>query len=87
VADITKFFPGRLAGPSYIKDLKGPFPDIPFVPTGGVDKTNVKDWFKVGVIAVGAGSSLCPKDLVSNDQYVKITEIAKEFVNVVNSVK
>ena len=39
--DIIKVFPGRLAGPSYIKDLRGPFPDIPFMPTGGVDQDNV----------------------------------------------
>lgn len=86
-ADIIKIFPGRLAGPSYIKDLRGPFPDIPFMPTGGVDKTNVAEWFKVGVIAVGAGSSLCPKNLVIEGKFEEITHIAKEFVEAVNSAK
>ena len=85
--DIIKIFPGRLAGPNYIKDLRGPFPDIPFMPTGGVNKDNVADWFKVGVVAVGAGSSLCPKELVKCEDYYKITEIAREFVAVVDSVK
>jgi len=84
-ADIIKIFPGQLAGPSYIKDLRGPFPNIPFMPTGGVDKDNVAEWFKVGVVAVGAGSNLCPKDLVLKGEYHKITEIAREFVNSVNS--
>jgi len=86
-ADIIKIFPGRLAGPNYIKDLRGPFPEIPFMPTGGVDKDNVSDWFKVGVVAVGAGSSLCPKELVKNEEFGKITRIAKEFVKIVNAVK
>jgi len=86
-ADVIKIFPGRLAGPNYIKDLKGPFPEIPFMPTGGVNKDNVADWFKVGVVAVGAGGSLCPKGLVVGEEYQKITEIAKEFVEVVKSVK
>ena len=85
--DIIKIFPGRLAGPNYIKDLRGPFPYIPFMPTGGVNKDNVADWFKVGVVAVGASSSLCPKELVKCEDYYKITEIAREFVAVVNSVK
>ncbi len=84
-ADVIKIFPGRLAGPKYIKDLKGPLPHIPVMPTGGVDKDNVAEWFKVGVVAVGAGSSLCPKDLVFNEDYSKITEIAKAFVEEVNS--
>jgi len=86
-ADIIKIFPGSLAGPSYIKDLRGPFPDIPFIPTGGVNKENIHEWFKVGVIAVGAGSNLCPKDLVINEEYEKITAIAREFVEAVNMAK
>jgi 2-dehydro-3-deoxyphosphogluconate aldolase / (4S)-4-hydroxy-2-oxoglutarate aldolase len=84
-ADIIKIFPGRLAGPNYIKDLKGPFPDIPVMPTGGVNKDNLADWFKVGVVAVGAGSALCPKDLVKNEDYDQITKVAKAFVDEVNS--
>jgi 2-dehydro-3-deoxyphosphogluconate aldolase/(4S)-4-hydroxy-2-oxoglutarate aldolase len=85
--DIIKIFPGSLAGPRYIKDLRGPFPDIPFMPTGGVDIDNVGEWFKVGVVAVGAGSSLCPKQLVLNGEFRRITEIARKFVEVVNAVK
>lgn len=86
-ADVIKIFPGRLAGPKYIKDLKGPLPHIPVMPTGGVDKDNVAEWFKVGVVAVGAGSSLCPKEMVLNEEFSKITEIAKAFVEEVNSCR
>ena len=86
-ADVIKIFPGSLAGPSYIKALKGPFPDIPVMPTGGVNKDNLADWFKVGVVAVGAGSSLCPKDMVLNEAYDQITEVARAFVAAVEAVK
>ena len=86
-ADVIKIFPGQLAGPKYIKDLKGPFPDIPVMPTGGVDKDNVAEWFKVGVVAVGAGSSLCPKNLVMEEDYAKITKVARAFVEEVNSCR
>ena len=67
--------------------MRGPFPDIPFVPTGGVNKDTVADWFKVGIVAAGAGSSLCPKDLVIQEEFEEITRIAQEFVKIVNSIK
>ena len=86
-ADVIKIFPGQLAGPKYIKDLKGPFPDIPVMPTGGVNKDNVAEWFNVGVVAVGAGSSLCPKNLVMEENYAKITGVARAFVEEVNACR
>jgi len=85
--DVIKIFPGSLGGPSYIKALRGPFPDIPFMPTGGVSAENAADWFQAGAIAVGAGSNLCPKDLVLNEEFEEITRISKEFVAVINRVK
>lgn len=54
-ADIVKIFPGSAFGPSYIKELKGPFPFMNFMPTGGVSEKNVKEWFDNGVFAVGLG--------------------------------
>lgn len=86
-ADVIKIFPGRLGGPNYIKDLRAPFPDIPFMPTGGVDASNAADWFKAGVIAVGAGSNLCPKEMVNKEDYEGITRIASEFVRVINEAR
>ena len=58
--DVVKVFPGSLGGPAYVKALKGPFPYIPMMPTGGVSATNAADWFKAGVVAVGAGSAALP---------------------------
>ena len=86
-ADVIKIFPGRLGGPSYIKDLRGPFPDIPFMPTGGVDASNAAEWFKAGVIAVGAGSNLCPKDKILKEEFEDITRIASEFVKVIHEAR
>ena len=61
--DVVKIFPGSLGGPAYIKALKGPFPYIPMMPTGGVNASNAAEWFAAGVGAVGAGSELCPPQL------------------------
>ncbi len=64
--------------PKIIKDIKGPLPQAQMMPTGGVDKDNVADWIKAGVVAVGAGSSLT-KGAKTGD-YNAITETAKEFI-------
>jgi 2-dehydro-3-deoxyphosphogluconate aldolase/(4S)-4-hydroxy-2-oxoglutarate aldolase len=83
--DLVKVFPGSLGGPSYVKALKGPFPYIPMMPTGGVSATNVADWFKAGVVAVGAGSELCPPDLAKAGKFDEITQKAADFVAVIKS--
>ncbi len=59
-APAVKLFPGSSGGPSYLKALRGPFPDVPFVPTGGVSLDNISDWFAAGALAVGAGGALAP---------------------------
>ncbi len=85
--DVVKIFPGSLGGPAYVKALKGPFPYIPMMPTGGVSSSNVAEWFATGVIAVGAGSELCPPQLAKEGKFDEITRRAAEFVQVVNSAR
>lgn len=85
-ADVIKIFPGSLGGPAYIKALKGPFPYIPMMPTGGVSEANVKDWFAAGVVAVGAGSELCPSALAKEGKFDEITERAAAFVSTVQQI-
>lgn len=82
-SDVVKLFPGSLGGPEYMKALKGPYPDIPMMPTGGVEKENVADWFAAGAVAVGAGSSLCPKQWAVAGRWKEITAVAQEFVTAV----
>ncbi len=83
--DVIKVFPGSLTGPKYLKAIHGPLPDIDLMPTGGVSKENIKDWFAAGAIAVGAGSALCPKTLAYEGKFDEISKIASEFVDIVNS--
>ena len=85
--DVVKVFPGSLGGPAYIKALKGPFPNIPMMPTGGVKADNVTDWFSVGVVAVGAGSQLCPPQLAKEGKFNEISKKAAEFVKIVEAAK
>ena len=57
-ATVIKIFPGSLVGPSYLKALRGPLPDIPLMPTGGVSVENMGEWFEAGAVAVGMGGKL-----------------------------
>ncbi|MFW6042710.1 MAG: bifunctional 4-hydroxy-2-oxoglutarate aldolase/2-dehydro-3-deoxy-phosphogluconate aldolase, partial [Chloroflexota bacterium] len=86
-SDVVKVFPGSLVGPAYFKSLRGPFPDIPLMPTGGVSKENVGDWFAAGAVAVGAGSKLCPKELALAGRFQEITAIARDFVAAVEQAR
>lgn len=81
-----KLFPGSLGGPSHLKALKGPFPDIHFVPTGGVSTGNVADWYAAGAVAVGAGSSLAPPSLKEHDSG-RLVEKARHFTARVQAAK
>lgn len=82
-SDVVKLFPGSLGGPEYMKALKGPFPNVPMMPTGGVDIDNIADWFAAGAVAVGAGSQLCPKNLAVAGKFDEITAIARSFATAV----
>ncbi|HCB50289.1 MAG: 2-dehydro-3-deoxyphosphogluconate aldolase [Anaerolineae bacterium SG8_19] len=86
-SDVVKLFPGSLGGPEYLKALRGPFPDIPIMPTGGVSQDNVSDWFAAGAFAVGAGSNLCPTALAQERRFGEITALAKAFVQAVASAR
>jgi 2-dehydro-3-deoxyphosphogluconate aldolase/(4S)-4-hydroxy-2-oxoglutarate aldolase len=86
-SDVVKIFPGSAVGPSYIKALKGPFPNIPTMPTGGVSISNVGEWFAAGVFAVGAGSELCPPQLAKEGKFSEISAKAKDFIEAVRKAK
>ncbi|MCY7539161.1 bifunctional 4-hydroxy-2-oxoglutarate aldolase/2-dehydro-3-deoxy-phosphogluconate aldolase [Bacillus sp. FSL W8-0645] len=55
---LLKLFPSGSFGLSYMKNLQGPFPDIEFIPTGGIHPADVPKWLKAGAVAVGVGSQL-----------------------------
>jgi 2-dehydro-3-deoxyphosphogluconate aldolase / (4S)-4-hydroxy-2-oxoglutarate aldolase len=78
--DVMKLFPGSLGGPSYLRSLRGPFPDVPFMPTGGVSADNVGDWMAVGAIAVGAGSELASVGDINSGDFASIREKGRRFL-------
>jgi 2-dehydro-3-deoxyphosphogluconate aldolase/(4S)-4-hydroxy-2-oxoglutarate aldolase len=84
-ANAVKLFPGSLGGPSYLKALRGPFPEVSFMPTGGVSAENAGDWFAAGAFAVGAGGALAPASLGTGRERERVAERAKQMVDAVRS--
>jgi len=78
--DVVKFFPGSLGGPGALKALRGPFPGLVYIPTGGVNAANLGEWLAAGATAVGAGSELIPAAALASGDGATITAKAVEFV-------
>ena len=84
-ADVVKIFPAALFGPKIIKAIKGPIPQARLLPTGGVSHDNVKEWFKAGSFAVGAGSAIV-KGAEEGD-FDKVRDNAARFVELIAEVR
>lgn len=79
--DMVKVFPAQnLGGASYLRALRGPFPQIPLVPTGGVTLDNVREMFEAGAAAVGVGSEMISKDALARRDYAAIGMLATQFL-------
>jgi 2-dehydro-3-deoxyphosphogluconate aldolase / (4S)-4-hydroxy-2-oxoglutarate aldolase len=88
-AKLVKLFPGNLLGPDFMSAIKELFPNVSFMPTGGVDTTkeNIGGWFKAGVVAVGMGSKLISKPLLETKDYAKIESLTKEVMATIASLR
>jgi 2-dehydro-3-deoxyphosphogluconate aldolase / (4S)-4-hydroxy-2-oxoglutarate aldolase len=88
-AKLIKLFPGNILGPGFLSAIKELFPNLLFMPTGGVDvsKENIGGWFKAGVCAVGMGSKLISKDVMENDKYAELTTATIEAMGIAKSFK
>jgi len=86
-ADLVKVFPASLGGPALVKALKGPLPQIPLVPTGGVTAENTGEFIRAGAAAVAAGTSLVSKDLVKKKDFKGLTERARQFAEAVKKAR
>lgn len=88
-AKLIKLFPGNLLGPAFVSAIKELFPDLLFMPTGGVEvnKENLTGWFKAGVAAVGMGSKLITKEILEKKDYEQLINKTKEAIALVNEVR
>ena len=79
-ADAVKVFPASTVGPGHLAALRGPLPQIPLVPPGGVDADNVGEFFDAGATAVGAGSALVDGAAAARGDFDAVEARAREFV-------
>lgn len=86
-ADVVKIFPATKLGPGYIKDLRGPLPQIKLTPTGGVNLENIADFIQAGACFVGVGGSLVDKRLVAANRWEELSALAARYCQAVQEAR
>jgi 2-dehydro-3-deoxyphosphogluconate aldolase/(4S)-4-hydroxy-2-oxoglutarate aldolase len=87
-ADLVKVFPiAQVGGPAYIRAVRAPLPQIPLVPTGGVNLQNAGEFIKAGAAAIAAGGELVDKKAVAEKKYSVIAENARSFLSEVKKAR
>jgi 2-dehydro-3-deoxyphosphogluconate aldolase / (4S)-4-hydroxy-2-oxoglutarate aldolase len=87
-SDLVKVFPcSQVGGASYIRALKGPLPQIPLVPTGGVNLETAAEFIRAGSAALGVGGELVLKEAVKARRSEAITETARQLVEIVRRTR
>ena len=86
-ADIVKIFPSELTGPGYLKAIHGPLPRVRLMPTGGVNLKTAAEFLKAGACALGIGSSLVDPQAVANREFAKISDLARQYVEIVQQTR
>jgi len=83
---VIKVFPASTGGPGHIAAMKAVFPDVRFLPLGGVNAGNLAEYIKAGAWAVG-GTWLCKRDLIETGDFAKISELTKEALRIIAATK
>ncbi|WP_311173669.1 bifunctional 4-hydroxy-2-oxoglutarate aldolase/2-dehydro-3-deoxy-phosphogluconate aldolase [Halobellus ordinarius] len=86
-ADLVKVFPAASLGPSHLSSIAGPLPQVPLMPTGGIDADNVADYIEAGAVVVGAGSAIMDEEAIARGDFEAITETAREFTRVIDEAR
>jgi 2-dehydro-3-deoxyphosphogluconate aldolase/(4S)-4-hydroxy-2-oxoglutarate aldolase len=86
-ADIVKIFPSEVTGPSYLKALHGPLPQIRLMPTGGVNLETAADFLRAGACALGLGSALVESKAVATRDFSRIETLARRYVEIVTETR
>lgn len=87
-ADLVKVFPAaQLGGPDFIKAIRGPLPQIPLVPTGGVNLQNAGAFIQAGAAVLGVGGELVDKKAVKEKKFSVLTENTRSFLQVIREAR
>ena len=87
-ADFVKVFPASaVGGPGYLKALRGPLPQVPLVPTGGVNLNTAADFLRAGASALGVGGELVVAAALKTGETAQITALARQYLDIVQQVR
>ena len=86
-AEFVKIFPAKTGGPEHIAAIGGPLPQIPLVPTGGIDSANANAYVEAGAVAVGVGSAIVDDAAIAKNDYDAISENARRMVEAVRDAR
>jgi 2-dehydro-3-deoxyphosphogluconate aldolase/(4S)-4-hydroxy-2-oxoglutarate aldolase len=88
-AKMVKLFPSNVLGAHFVKAVKDVFPDILFMPTGGVDITHqsLSVWFAAGVSAVGIGSKLLDKKVIEEENYAAVSDVTANTLKTIAATR
>ncbi|ULQ57001.1 bifunctional 4-hydroxy-2-oxoglutarate aldolase/2-dehydro-3-deoxy-phosphogluconate aldolase [Flavihumibacter rivuli] len=88
-ASLVKMFPGNVLGPGFIAAIKDLFPGTSFMPTGGVEleEENMRGWFRAGAVAVGMGSRLISKEILTNKNLSQLETDTQIALRIARSAK
>jgi len=86
-ATFVKVFPASAVGPGYLKDVRGPLPQVRLIPTGGVNLQNAGDFIRAGASAIAVGSNLVDAKSVRDQDWATLTERATQFVAAVKAAR
>ncbi|MFZ0138448.1 MAG: bifunctional 4-hydroxy-2-oxoglutarate aldolase/2-dehydro-3-deoxy-phosphogluconate aldolase [Candidatus Sulfotelmatobacter sp.] len=87
-AKLIKIFPcGNVGGAKYLQSLRGPFPNVALIPTGGVNASNAADYIAAGAFALGVGGDLVNAAAVRDGNLAKVTQAARELVEAVRAAR
>lgn len=81
-ATLVKLFPAASVGPGYLRDLRGPFGHIPFLPTGGITLENAASFFAAGAWGLGVGSALANPEAIRGRKFTELRERAAAFAKI-----
>jgi 2-dehydro-3-deoxyphosphogluconate aldolase / (4S)-4-hydroxy-2-oxoglutarate aldolase len=86
--DFVKVFPcGSVGGASYVKNLKGPFPQVKIIPTGGVSIKTAADFIKAGASALGVGTDLVNTKAIKEGNPEVVTEAARQYIEIIKEAR
>lgn len=86
-APAVKVFPAKVLGPDYIRQVRGPLPHIPMIPTGGISAANAGDFIRAGAAAIGVGGALVDGSAIQAGRFEVLTERARALVDVVKAAR